>query len=145
MAVIQFVPADALQTTVVEAAIYPSEVSKIDGPKASASGKSSSYFVDITIIDGKYKGKTRTITFNDGTKSPSLLGEAQFYPVAYMLQLDSAISGRKVVPENYYLDTDSLLHKPFDAAWGVATEDGHLFNTINAFHPKGYGASAPAF
>lgn len=145
MAVIHFVPADALQTKVVEAAIYPCEVSKIEGPTKSTSGKSTSFFVDITIVDGPYAGKTRTIVFNTGTKSPSLLGEQQYYPQSYLLQLDAAIKNIEVVPRDYALDTDELLNQPFDAAWGIATVEGHMINIIVSFHPSGYGASAPAF
>lgn len=145
MPVIHFTPADALQTKVVEANIYPSEVSSIDGPKKSGSGKSNNYFVDISITEGPYKGKTRTIVFNTETKSPSLLGEAQFYPDCYFLELDAAINGTKVEAIDKDLDTDTLLHKPLDVAWGVATVEGRLINIIVSFHPKGYGAAAPAF
>jgi hypothetical protein len=145
MPIIHFTAADALQTKVIDAGIYASEVSKIEGPKKSASGKSFSYFFDISVVDGLYKGKTRTIVFNTESNSPSLLGEMQFYPVSHLLQLDSAITGREVTPENYELDTESLLHAQFDAKWDVATNEGHLFNVINSFHPKGYGADAPAF
>jgi hypothetical protein len=143
--IIHFSASDALQTTVVPADIYPSQITQIVGPTKSSSGKSTNMFVDIEIIDGKYKGKTRTIIFNSESNNVAMMGDAQFFPQAYMLSLDSAITGREVKAEDYALDTDLLLHKPFDASWGVTTVDGHMVNTINSFHPRGYGASAPAF
>src|ERR1700757_4431771 len=117
MAIIQFTPADALQTTTVTPGIYPSEISRIEGPKKSKTGKSNHYFVDIRITDGKYKGKETTISFNTETNSPSLLGDMKFFPISYFLQVDSAINGREVKPEEYQLDTDSLIYKPFDTQW----------------------------
>lgn len=145
MAVIKFTAADALQTTVVPANIYPSQVSSITGPNRSTTGKSVNYFVDIEIIDGQYKGKVRTVIFNSESNNISLMGDMQFFPQAYFLMLDAAINSRDIKAEDYDFDTDSILHKPFDAAWGTQTADGHLVNVINSFHPKGYGAAAPAF
>lgn len=151
MAVIQFTAADALQTTVVPSDIYPSEVTKITGPQKSSSEKSVNYIVDIAITDGKYKGKTRTVMFNSGMNNSSMMGDMQFFPQQAFLKLDAAVRGLPDVnmedfkdkPMN--LDLDTLLHKPIDVSWGIATVDGHMTNTINSFHPKGYGASAPAF
>ena len=145
MPIIRFTAGDALQTKVIEKGIYPSEVTEIKGPQKSASGKSYSFFVDITITDGPFKGKTRTIVFNSESNSPSLLGELQYYPQAYMLQLHSAITGRKIEAANFELDTDALLHGTFDAQWDQATNEGHLFNVVNNFYPSGYAAAAPAF
>ena len=143
MAVIHFTDADKMQTTIIEAGIYPSMVTKLEGPTKSGSGKSNNYFCDIMITDGKYKGKTRTIVFNTESNNPSLLGTMQFFPVSHMLLLWAAINNTK--PESVDVDTDELMQKPFDAAWAVATVDGSLLNTITAFYPKGYGAQAPAF
>jgi hypothetical protein len=145
MAVIQFTAADALQTTVVPANIYPSQIVSITGPNRSTSGKSVNYFVDIEIIEGQYRGKLRTVVFNSESNNISLMGDMQFFPQSYFLMVDSAINGREVKPTDYSLDLDNLVHKPFDAAWGVQTVDGHLTNVINSFHPKGYGATAPGF
>ena len=145
MAVIRFTAADALQTTTVPADIYPSEITQITGPTKSGSGKSTHFFVDIAITDGRFKGKTRTVIFNSGTNNISMLGDMQFFPQAYFLIVDSAITGREVKPEEFDLDTEALVHKPFDAAWGVMTVDGHIVNVINSFHPAGYKSSAPAF
>ena len=146
MPIIHFTPADALQTKVVQPAIYKCEVSDFQGPKKSSSGKSLHYFADIMITDGEWKGKTRTIVFNTETSSPSLLGEMQFYPVSYLLQLQAAVEGKDDVDAiEQDLDTDSLLHSPFDCAWGTATVEGRLINVINSFHPAGYGESVPAF
>lgn len=143
MAIIQFTAADAMQTTTVEPGIYPSQVTKIEGPKASKSGKSNHYFVDIQISDGKYKGKEVTVSFNTETNSPSLLGDMKFFPVSYLLQLDVAVNGGELGAKD--MDTDSLLFKPFDSQWTVATVEGRLVNDVVAFHPAGYGATAPSF
>lgn len=145
MPIIHFTAADALQTKVIEKGIYPSEVTKIVGPQKSSSGKSYTYFVDIAITDGEFKGKTRTLAFNTETSSPSTLGEMQYYPDCYLLQLNSAITGLEVVAEDFQLNTDDLLHQPFDAQWDQATNEGHLFNIVINFYPSGYAASAPAF
>lgn len=145
MAVIHFTPAEALQTTVVPANIYTSEIVSITGPAKSSSGKSTNYFVDIQIVEGQYKGKARTVIFNSESNNAAMLGDMQFYPQAYFLMVDAAINGREIKAEDYALDLDTLLHKPFDASWGVATVDGHITNVVNSFHPKGYGATAPAF
>lgn len=145
MPVIHFGESDYLQSKTIEAGIYPSEVTKIEGPSKSASGKSVSYFFDITITEGKFKGKTRTIVFNSGTQSPSLMGEMQFFPTSYMLQLAQACNIDDGEVKQTSFDTDNLLHQPFDGAWGVATVDGRLINVINAFHNAGYAAAAPAF
>jgi hypothetical protein len=145
MAVINFTPADALQTTTVQPGIYPTEVSQLVGPKASKSGKSNSYFVDIRIVGGQYKGKEKTIVFNTETNSPSLLGDMKYFPIAYLLQLDAAINGHKAEAVDYQMDTDNLLLKPFDSQWIVATVEGNLVNDVVAFHPAGYGTSAPTF
>jgi len=145
MPVIHFTAADALQTTVVKPNIYPTEITSISEPKKSSTGKSYSYIVDFQITEGEYKGKMRTVMFNSESNNVSLMGDMQFFPQAYFLQVDSAITGRQITPENYSIDLDDLKNKPFDAAWGVQTVDGHLINVINSFHPRGYGASAPAF
>src|SRR5215472_9782885 len=145
MPIIAFTAADALQTTVVPANIYPSQVVSIAGPKNSSSGKSVNYFVDIEITEGKYKGKTRTVIFNSESSNANLMGDMQFFPQSDFLMLDSVINGRDIEPKDYAFDTDSILHKPFDAAWGVETVNGHLVNVINSFHTKGYGAQAPGF
>lgn len=145
MAVIHFTASDALQTKVVPANIYQSEISSITGPSKSASGKSTNYFVDVTITEGQYKGKVRTIMFSSGVNNQTMMGDMQMFPQSYLLQIDSAISGRDITPEDYALDTDSLLHKPVDVSWGVETVDGHLVNVVNSFHPRGYANSAPAF
>lgn len=145
MPIINFTPADALQTTVVEEGIYPCVISRIEGPNKSSSGKSFSYVVDIQITDGKYKGKERTIMFNTETKSASILGDMQFYPDAYFLVVDAAIRNAKVEAVNKSLDTDDLLDKPFDCQWGIHLAEGRPINVILNFYPSGYAASAPAF
>lgn len=145
MPVIRFVAADALQTTTVENGIYPSQIVKIEGPKASGSGKSNSIYVDIQITEGKYKGKVKTVAFNDGIKDMFAPGSMQMEPQSKLLLVDSAISGRKVEAVDYQLDTDNLMNKPFDSQWVVATEEGQLHNHVTNFFPAGYGARQPSF
>lgn len=147
MAIIHFTAGDALQTKVIEPKIYGCEVSSFDGPKKSSSGKSVNYFVDIEVTDeGPYKGKARTIVFNSGVNSPSLLGEMQMYPVSYLLQLQAAIEGKDDVDAvSQDMDTDQLLHAPFDCAWGTAIVEGRLINVINSFHPAGCGKTVVGF
>lgn len=145
MPIIHFNAADALQTKVIPAAIYPSEIAKIEGPNKSSSGKSYNWIVDVVVAEGQYKGKTRTVIFNTESNNISMMGDMQFFPQAYFLQLDAAISGREIKPEDYALDTDALLHKSFDADWQIATVDGHMINTVVNFYPSGYGKAAPAF
>lgn len=145
MAVIRFTAADVLQTKVVEANLYPSEITKIEGPTASSSGKSVNFIVDIMITEGKYKGKTRTVMFSSGVSNPTVLGAMQFFPQQTFIEIDSAITGKEHEPGEFSFDTESLVHKPFEASWGIATVDGHLTNTINGFHPKGYSTKPVAF
>lgn len=138
MAIIRFSASDVLQTKTVEANIYPSEITKIEGPSASASGKSVNYVVDIMITEGKYKGKTRTVMFSSGVSNPTLLGSMQFFPQQTFIELDTAITGDEHKPEDFELNTESLINKPFEAAWGIGTVDGHMTNVINGFHPRGF-------
>jgi hypothetical protein len=146
MPVLHFTPADALQTKVIPAGTYPCEITRIEGPKKSSSGKSYSYYVDIAVTTGAYQGKTRTIVLNSESNSPSLLGDMQFYPQAYFLIIAAAIEGENNVQAiDTDLDTDDLVHAALDCTWGTATVEGRLINVIVDFHPSGYGASAPGF
>lgn len=145
MAVIHFTPADALQTKVVPGAIYPTQIVSISAPTKSASGKSINYVVDFQITEGEYKGKARTVMFNSVMNNISMQGDMQLFPTCYFLQLDSVINGRQVDAVDYALDTDSLIHKPFDADWQTATVDGHLTNTIVNFYPSGYSKNGIGF
>jgi hypothetical protein len=145
MSIIHFTPADALQTTVVEAGVYPSEISKIEGPKASSSGKSTNYFVDVRITEGRYKGKEATIAFSSGSNGASLLGTMQWFPTSGLLLVDAAINNKKVEPVDYNLDTDVLLSKPLETQWTVQTVEGILVNAVVAFFPTGYSNDKPVF
>jgi hypothetical protein len=145
MPIIQFNESEFMQNKVIEAGIYPSEVTKIDGPKASSSGKSNHYFVTIAVTDGKYKGKEVTAIFNSEAKTIQMWGEAMSYPTFYFLLINDAIKGKETPMGKVSLDVEELLHKPFDAQWTVSTVEGRLVNTVSAFFPKGYAAKAPAF
>src|ERR1035437_8177142 len=118
MAIINFTPADAMQTIVVETDYYPTQIIKLEGPTKSSSGKSFNYFADFAITDGKYKGKERTIIFN--TES------------------NEAINNKKIEAVNFALDTDTLVMKPFDAQWVATISEGKAVNQIVSFHPTGY-------
>jgi hypothetical protein len=74
-----------------------------------------------------------------------MLGEMQFFPQSYFLVIEGAINGTGMNSEDHALDLDGLMHKPFEASWGIATVDGHLVNTINSFHPKGYSSKPVPF
>ena len=145
MPIIQFTPADALQTTVVETGCYPTAIVKIDGPTKSGSGKTYNYFIDFQITEGRYKGKERTIMFNTGSSEPFNPGSMQMLPQSYLLVIDAAINNKKVEAIDYALDTDTLLHAPFDADWISILSEGRPVNQITGFHPSGYAKSAPAF
>ena len=145
MSIINFTPADALQTLMVEPGIYTCEIVEIDGPKPSASKKSIHYFVTFRITEGKYKGKEKTVAFNTETLSTSVLGSMQFTPHSSLLLIDAAINNKKVEAIDYALDTDDLMEKPLDVQWGVVTVEGILINTLINFYTAGYGATAPGF
>lgn len=146
MAVIKFTKSDLMQLKTVEPGFYTSEVTKIEGPTKSGSGKSINYFFDVAITEGDFKGKTKTITFSTGVNNQTMLGEMQFFPTSHLTLLDAAISNNgKLKADGYDLDLEQLLHKPFDAKWSVNTVEGRLVNLIDSFHPKGYGAEAGPF
>lgn len=145
MAIIRFTAADAMQTTVIPAGIYPSVITKIEGPKASSSGKSNSFFVDIQITEGPYKSKTRSVAFNTGTSSSSMLGDMQFVPYTTFLQVKAAITKSKIEVVDQELDTDTLIGQPMDVQWGNVTDNGVIMNNIINYYPSGYAAQAPAF
>jgi hypothetical protein len=139
MAVLSFTAGDALQTVMVEAGQYPSVLTKIEGPKASSSGKSVSYIGTIQITDGKFKGKEKDVMFNSGIRSGMLNGDLQMLPTSDFLVIDAAIRGAKVEAVAKNIDTDDLINKPLDTVWGVQTVDGKLVNEIVGFRPVGSG------
>lgn len=146
MAILSFTAADALQTVTVEAGTYLCRISKIEGPKASSSGKSNSFYATVQIIqDGKYKNKEAEVVFNTGTKSPSLLGDRKYFPAASLLEVDAAINKGKVEVADKQLDTDSLVDKPLATIWGVSTVEGKLVNEILGFLPAGAEKDTPGF
>lgn len=145
MAVIHFTESEFLSGKTIEAGIYTCELTKIEGPKASGSGKSNNYFVTIGITDGKWKGKEITMIFNSESKTVQMWGEAMSYPQIYFVMIHDAIKSTSTEMSKFVLDTDELLHKPFDAQWVVSTVEGRLVNTVSNFFPKGYAKSAPAF
>jgi hypothetical protein len=145
MAVIHFTPADALQTQIVEAGIYPSMMIKCEGPKASSSGKSNNYYAEIQIVDGKYKGKVKKITFNTGVDDMFAPGSMQMEPFAKLLVMNAAIKNAKVEVADVSLDTDDLLNKPFESQWVVSTVEGQLHNNVTNFFPLGTAVKQPGW
>lgn len=140
MPIIDFTPADALQTVTMDAGIYPAVISKIDGPKASASQKSVTFWVDVRLNEGRYAGKELRLAFNSGTKDNSMLGTQQFVPQAMFLQVEAAQNGTKVEPiARPGFDTDTLINKPFCVQIGVTpnADGGGLLNQILGFLPVG--------
>ena len=140
MAIIDFTAGDALQTVLPDAGIYPAIAEKIDGPKASGSGKSISFFSVIRITEGKYIGKEFKPVFNSGTSENSMLGSMQYMPQSMLLQLEAAQNGTKVEPvARPGFDTDNLLNKPFCIQIAIQPnkEGGNLLAQIVAFLPQG--------
>lgn len=146
MAIINFNEGDALQTVTVENGTYLCRFTKIEGPKASSSGKSNSFYATIQIIqDGKYKGKEKEVVFNTGTRSPSLLGDLKYFPHTALLEVNAAVQNKKVEVANINVDTDSLLDKPLAVVWAVTTVEGKLVNEIISFLPAGSEKAQAAF
>ncbi len=146
MAVLSFTAGDALLTLTVEAGIYLADFAKIEGPKPSTSGKSVSYVGTLRILSsGKFKGKEIDVMFNTGTKSASLLGTMNFFPAASFIEIDAAISNKKVDAVDMNIDTDNLVGKPFAVSIGVTTVEGKLTNTVNGFLPAGAEKNGPSF
>lgn len=146
MPVISFTAADALQTSLAEQGNYNAILSKIDGPKASQSQKSVSFYVDIRITEGPLAGKEITICLNSGVRNASILGGMQFLPQATFLQIEAAILNKKVEPvPRPDFDTDTLLNKPLAISLGVGTDEGKLMNIVNCFLPYGSVQGAVPF
>lgn len=145
MAIIQFTAGDALQTVMAEAGNYPMIIPEIDGPKASSSQKSVSYYVKFVVTEGPLQGKEWTVAFNSGTKNQSVLNGMQYVPQSTFLALDAAINGTKVEPVAKALDTDSLLNKPFTGIVAVQTDEGKLVNVITGFLKSGAAAAGTPF
>jgi len=142
MAVIQFTPADALQTTIVEAGNYPCVITSIT-TKPSSSQKSVHHIAEFQITDGKYKGKERTVFFNSEANDLFAPGGMLMLPQASLLDVDAAIRNIKKEPSFVNLDTDDLIGKPFECQWTVATFEGRLYNHIVNFFPSGYSKNNP--
>lgn len=139
MAVIRFTDADKLASVLVPTEWYKTEITEIDGPKKSSSEKSFNFFTKIQIIEGPYTGKELTIVFNTGTKSPSVLGTAQFMPHSYFIPVAAAILNvsREQVPQE--LDLETIVRKPFDCKIEKGIHEGVPMNTILTFLPAGMG------
>jgi len=146
MAIIHFTTADLLQTKVIDADIYPTEIISVGDPKKSNTGKSFSIAVEFVIVDGKYKGKQKTIMFNDGVSGNNIFGDIQMMPQTMLANVYAAVQGKSEPgTEEFSLDTEELLHKVIDVFWATDAVEGRLTNKITQFHPHGYAKSAPAF
>ena len=143
MPVISFTDADKLAGKVIsEKGNYPVQITEIDGPTASKSGKSVSFFVTIAVTAGKYMNKELRIALNTESTNSSILGSMQWFPHNTFLKIAAAIKKIKFDDVLLDLDTDELLNKPFEVTIDVMpnAETGELMNVITAFLPAGAGA-----
>ncbi len=140
MPILKFTPADLLASEVIESAYYTAEVSSIEGPKASGSGKSINFFVDFSIVEGRYAGKTLRVAFSTGSTNPSLLGVMQWFPYTHFPTLYAAamaIKDRAKIPLEF--DSEEMLHKRLDIRVEKTIADGIPINTIVGFLPAEAG------
>lgn len=144
MSIISFKAADVLATKVAEAGNYKMVCTKIEGPHASTSRKSVSYFADFKFTEGDLMGKELKIAFNSNTNSVSLLGGVQYMPMRAMLALDAAVHNVPLEPvDRPDFDTEDLVDKPFTGVVTVDTTEGVLGNLIAAFYPENYDGGTP--
>lgn len=140
MPVLKFTQADKLRSLVAPDGWYTGEVTGIDGPKKSSSGKSFNYFVTIAITEGKLAQKDFTLIFNTESNRATVMGTALIFPTDYFLHLQAAITGTPLADLSVdSLDTDTLLHKPFDFKLTKGVYDGIVMNAVQEFLPKGMG------
>lgn len=140
MPVIKFTQADKLKSALLPDGWYNAEITKIEGPKKSSGGKSFNTFFTITVIEGDYKDKELLLVFNNKMNNPSVAGTMQLWPQEYMLQLVAAVHGipfDEIIPDN--VNTDDLLHVPFDVKVIRGVYEGIPTNTIQAFLPYNKG------
>lgn len=141
MPVIQFTEGDRLAGKVMEKGGYSAEVAEIDGPKASASQKSVTFFTTFRITEGKYLGKELTVAFNTGTNSSSMLGNMHYAPHRDLMKVAAAVQGVSLDSVPLDLDTDTLKNKGLDLIVDALTSDGNIVNMIINFLPKGAAAT----
>jgi hypothetical protein len=141
MAIIKFTDSDRMASLLLPTEWYHGEITEIDGPKESSSKKSVSFYTKIVITDGPYQGKELTVAFNTGTKNVSLLNGMQYMPYSHLIPVAAAVLNctREEVGE---LDTDTLLHKPFDLKVEKVIAEGVPLNQIITFLPQGMGGEA---
>lgn len=140
MAVLKFSEADRLSSIVVPTDWYTAVITEIDGPKKSSSEKSFNFFTKFNLTT-KFPGKELQIVFNTGTKSPSILGSAQFMPTAFFMQLYAAAHNVSMAEVPAEFDPqETLVGKPFDIKVEKGLHDGVPLNSILAFLPAGKGA-----
>jgi hypothetical protein len=144
MPIINFTAADKLASTVIESNWYTAEITNIDGPKPSTSGKSVHFYTDFTLVDGPFATKKLLIVFNTETSSPSVLGSRQYWPHKGMIDAYAAAYAIPVAQVPDALDTDQLLHKPLDIRVDKTIVDGIPMNIIVGFLPAGKGQAQKA-
>lgn len=145
MPVISFTDGDFLAGKLLDKGNYPVQITEIDGPTASKSGKSVSFFVTIAVTAGKFMNKELRIALNTETENSSILGSMQWYPHNIFLKITAAIkkiSLDELQKQGKDLDTDGLLNQPFEISADCVpnAETGELMNVITAFLPAGAGA-----
>jgi len=141
VAVIKFSDADKLASILIPTGWYSLEITEIDGPKKSTSGKSTNIFVKFQATDGDFRGKEFQIAFSTGSSAPSVLGNSQWFPMSFLIPLAAAIKnvGREEVGD-FDTEDPQLLRHPFDAKIEKGIYDGVALNTILSFLPLGTGA-----
>lgn len=144
MAVINFTEADRLSSTIVPTDWYRAEVTEIEGPKKSSSDKSFHFFTKFGFVGEKFTGKELSLSFNTGTRSPSVLGTMQFFPTAWMMKLYAAIYDVPLESVPAQIDTELLLRKPFDLKVEKGIHEGIPMNTVLDFLPAGKGMDQKA-
>ena len=142
MPILNFTPADKLATTVIDSGWYTAQLETIEGPKKSGSGKSVNFFNDIKIVQGPFTEKTIPFNMTTGSDKTSVLGTMQWNPYTKFMEIAAAIEGTTLAEVPLNLDTDTLLHRPFDIKVEKIIAEGVVMNTISGFLPAGKGANA---
>ncbi len=142
MSILKFTAADKLASTVIESGWYTGCLHSIDGPKASASGKSVNFFNDVKITQGPFAEKIIPFNMTTGSDKSSVLGTMQWNPHTKYMDIWAAVYGKTMadVPESF--DTEELLHKEMDFKVEKIIAEGFPMNVILGFLPKGKAAAA---
>lgn len=143
MPIINFTPADKLASKILEGGWYTAQLESIE-QKKSGSGKSVNFFNDIKIVEGPFTEKIIPYNMSTGSNASSVLGTMQWNPHSRYNDIAAAISNCSIDDVPLQLNTDTLLHKPFDIKVEKGIYEGVVMNTISGFLPAGKGAKQEA-